>query len=64
MQKLEIQKTRLENKKQMLLARKERMMTEIEERKALEEVDRKSEIEFLDYQGKNMDAILKNIDKA
>jgi hypothetical protein len=48
----------------MLLQQKERLQNEIEERKEREAAERKSEIEFLDYQGKNMDAILKNHDKS
>jgi hypothetical protein len=61
---LDIKKVRLENRKQMLLAQKERLLNEIEDRKERETADRKSEIEFLDYDGKNMDAILKNLDKS
>lgn len=40
------------------------MLNGVEERKYKDELARKDEIEFLDFQGKNMDTILKNIDKS
>jgi hypothetical protein len=46
------------------MARKEQLIAQNEERKASEHRDRKEEIEFLDFQGKNMDAILKSVDKS
>ena len=64
MEELETRKYRLENKKGELLLKKERLINEVEERKMKEEIERKAEVDFLDYQGKNMDTILKNLDKS
>ena len=63
-EELAAKKERLEHKKGELLLKKERLMNAIEEQKYKDEIARKEEIEFLDYQGKNMDTILKNIDKS
>ena len=63
-EELAARKERLEHKKGELLLKKERMLNAVEEQKYKDEMARKEEIEFLDYQGKNMDTILKNIDKS
>lgn len=61
-EELRDRKERLERRKQELLHKKELLINEIEERKIEEDIERKAEVEYLDYQGKNMDAILKNTD--
>ncbi|CAG9321065.1 unnamed protein product [Blepharisma stoltei] len=60
---LEKQRIRLENKKSELLNKKDALLRKYEEKKAANEAKRKTELDFLEYQGKHLDTFLKNIDK-
>ena len=62
-EELDKQKIRLENKKAELLNKKEAIIKKYEEKKAADEAKRKSELDFLEYQGKHLENFLKTIDK-
>ena len=53
----------LENKKAELLNKREAIIKKYEEQRAADEAKRKSELDFLEYQGKYLKNFLKTIDK-
>ena len=59
---LEKQKIRLLNKKAELQNKKDALVKKFEEKQAADEAKRKTELEFLDYQGKHLDSFLKSLD--
>ena len=59
---LEKQKVRLLNKKAELQNKKDALVKKYEEKRAADEAKRKTELEFLDYQGKHLDSFLKSLD--
>ena len=59
---LEKQKVRLLNKKAELQNKKDALVKKFEEKQAADEAKRKTELEFLDYQGKHLDSFLKSLD--
>jgi len=61
---LEVDKTRLENKKSELQNKRDALIKKYEEKKAADEAKRKAEVDFLEYQGKHLEAFLKNLDKS